>query len=149
MSVAYHNRRARPDLPYSYYDTPLALAHASDCLVCVLPGGAATRHLVDAAVLDALGPSGFLVNVGRGGVVDTTALIDALGNGQIAGAALDVFEGEPAVPEALRSLPNVVLTPHVAGRSPESLENTISLVLRNLAAFFAGDPVPTPVPSTA
>ena len=149
MSIAYHNRRARPDLPYSYYDTPLALAHASDCLVCVLPGGAATRHLVDAAVLDALGPSGFLVNVGRGGVVDTTALIDALGNGQIAGAALDVFEGEPAVPEALRSLPNVVLTPHVAGRSPESLENTISLVLRNLAAYFAGDPVPTPVPSTA
>ena len=149
MSVAYHNRRARPDLPYSYYDTPLALAHASDCLVCVLPGGAATRHLVDAAVLDALGPSGFLVNVGRGGVVDTTALIDALGNGQIAGAALDVFEGEPAVPEELRSLPNVVLTPHVAGRSPESLENTISLVLRNLAAYFAGDPVPTPVPSTA
>ncbi len=146
MTVAYHNRRPRPDAPFAYHDTPLALAHASDCLVCVLPGGPATRHMIGAAVLEALGPSGFLVNVGRGSVVDTAALVAALERGAIAGAALDVFEGEPAVPEALRRLPNVVLSPHVAGRSPESMENTIALVLRNLSAHFAGQPVLTPVP---
>ena len=98
-----------------------------------------------AAELEALGPDGFLVNVGRGSVVDTKALIEALEGGRIAGAGLDVVEGEPEVPEALRRLPNVLLTPHMAGRSPETAEAAISLVLQNLQARFAGRPVLTPV----
>ena len=146
MAVAYHNRRPRPDVPWPYVATLLELARGSDVLVVATPGGAGTRHLVDAGVLAALGPDGFLVNVGRGSVVDTAALVRALGDGTIAGAALDVIEGEPVVPDALRALPNVVLTPHMAGRSPQSVRATIDLVLANLVAHFTGVPVLTPVP---
>ena len=109
------------------------------------PAGVATRHMVGRAELDALGPAGFLVNVGRGSVVDTAALIEALGQGRLAGAALDVIEGEPVVPRALRDLPNVLLTPHMAGRSPESAAAAIQLLLDNLSAHFAGRPVLTRV----
>ena len=86
------------------------------------------------------------MNVGRGTVVDTDALVAALRERRIAGAALDVIDGEPDVPQALRDLPNVLITPHVAGRSPESVSATMTLVLKNLAAFFAGEKVLTPVP---
>ena len=112
----------------------------------VVPGGAATHHMVDAEVLACLGADGFLVNVGRGSVVDTGALVAALREGRLAGAALDVYEGEPSVPRALRDLPNILLTPHMAGRSPESVQATVTLLLENLHAHFAGRPVPTPVP---
>lgn len=146
MSVAYHNRTQRADIGYPYLPAPLALAEASDILMLVLPGGGATRHIIGAAELAALGPQGFLVNVGRGTNVDTAALIDALRTGGIAGAALDVIDGEPEVPAELRALPNVVFTPHMAGRSPESVAATVGLVIENLTAFFRGAPPPTPIP---
>jgi len=123
------------------------LAGAVDILVVATPGGANTRHLVDAQVLQALGTEGYLVNIARASVVDTQALVEALQRGQLAGAALDVFDDEPAVPDALKALDNTVLTPHVAGQSPEAARDTVALVLRNLQAFFAGEPVLTPVKS--
>lgn len=146
MTVGYYNRRPRPESGYTYHDSPLALAEASDFLVVATPGGADTRHLVNAAVLDALGPQGYLVNIARGSVVDTEALIAALAERRIAGAGLDVVEGEPVVPPALRKLDNVVLTPHSAGRSPEAVSATVALFLENATAHFAGKPVLTPVP---
>ncbi|QXH55259.1 2-hydroxyacid dehydrogenase [Pseudomonas maumuensis] len=145
MNVSYHSRTPRRDQAYTWYDSPLHLADAVDILVVATPGGAATRHLVDAPVLEALGAEGYLVNIARASVVDTTALVAALEQGVIAGAALDVFDDEPAVPAALKALGNTVLTPHVAGQSPEAARDTVSLVLRNLQAFFAGEPVLTPV----
>lgn len=145
MSVSYHNRRPREDLPYTYCSSPLQLAQASDLLIVATPGGAQTRHVIDAAVLAALGPEGFIVNIARASVVDTAALIDALQAQRIAGAALDVFDEEPQVPDALKALANVVLTPHVAGLSPEASEGTVRMVGNNLSAFFSGQPVLTPV----
>ena len=145
MQVSYHNRRPRTDVPYTWCESPLALAGEVDFLIVATPGGAGTRHLVDAAVLDALGPQGFLVNIARASVVDTDAMVAALREGRIAGAGLDVFDAEPEVPQALKALDNVVLTPHVAGQSPEAARDTVALVLRNLQAFFAGEPVLTPV----
>ncbi|TLP59220.1 MULTISPECIES: 2-hydroxyacid dehydrogenase [Pseudomonas] len=145
MHVSYHSRTPRPDVPYTWYDSPLHLAEAVDILVVATPGGAGTRHLVDAQVLAALGAEGYLVNIARASVVDTQALVAALQQGLIAGAALDVFDDEPAVPDALKALGNTVLTPHVAGQSPEAARDTVNLVLRNLQAFFAGEPVLTPV----
>ncbi|MNP35359.1 Glyoxylate/hydroxypyruvate reductase B [compost metagenome] len=145
MPVSYHSRTPREGVPYTWYDSPLHLAAAVDILVVATPGGANTQHLVDAQVLEALGGKGYLVNIARASVVDTQALITALQQGQLAGAALDVFDDEPAVPEALKALANTVLTPHVAGQSPEAACDTVTLVLRNLQAFFAGEPVLTPV----
>lgn len=145
MRVAYYNRRARPESGYTYFDNPRALAAASDFLVVATPGGAGTRHLVGAEVLDALGPNGYLVNIARGSVVDTAALIAALAEKRIAGAGLDVVDGEPQVPDALKQLDNVVLTPHSAGRSPEAVAATVTLFLQNATAHFAGKPVLTPV----
>ncbi len=147
MPVAYHARSERPDAGLPYLPSVLALAEWADVLVIAVPGGAATRHMVDAAVLAALGPRGFVVNVGRGSVVDTQALVAALRDGVIAGAGLDVVEGEPVVPEALRALRNVVFSPHIAGRSPAAVQATITLMLANLEAFFAGRAVLTPVPA--
>ena len=145
MSVGYHGRSPRSDVPYTWFDTPSQLAEAVDILVIATPGGAATRHLVDAQVLAALGREGYLVNIARASVVDTAALVLALQQGTIAGAALDVFDDEPNVSDALKALNNTVLTPHVAGQSPEAARDTVTLVLRNLQAFFAGEPVLTPV----
>ena len=146
MTVGYYNRRPRPESGYTYYDSALALAEASDFLVVATPGGADTRHLVNADVLEALGPQGYLVNIARGSVVDTEALIAALAGRRIAGVGLDVVEGEPVVPPALLKLDNVVLTPHSAGRSPEAVSATVALFLENATAHFAGKPVLTPVP---
>ncbi|WP_343718821.1 2-hydroxyacid dehydrogenase [Achromobacter dolens] len=146
MTVGYYNRRPRPESGYTYYDSALALAEASDFLVVATPGGADTRHLVNADVLEALGPQGYLVNIARGSVVDTEALIAALAGRRIAGAGLDVVEDEPVVPPALLKLDNVVLTPHSAGRSPEAVSATVALFLENATAHFAGKPVLTPVP---
>lgn len=146
MPIAYHNRHPRETSPYLYCPTPAALAAWSDIMVIATPGGGATLHLVDASVLEALGPAGFLVNIARGSVVDTNALIDALQNHRIRGAALDVLEGEPEVPAELAQLSNVVLTPHIAGRSPEAVAATLQLVIDNLSAHFSGQPAKTPVP---
>lgn len=145
MPISYHSRTPRQDLPYTWYDSPLHLAEAVDILLVATPGGADTRHLVDAPVLDALGAKGYLVNIARASVVDTQALVAALQQGRLAGAALDVFDDEPQVLDALKALANTVLTPHVAGQSPEAARDTVTLVLRNLQAFFAGEPVLTPV----
>lgn len=145
MSVGYHNRSPRDDVDYTFHDSPLQLAHSVDILVVATPGGAGTRALVDAPVLEALGPEGYLVNIARASVVDTGALVQALRQGFIAGAALDVFDDEPSVPDDLKALGNTLLTPHVAGLSPEAARDTVSLVLRNLQAFFAGEAVLTPV----
>ena len=145
MPISYHSRTLREDVPYTWYDSPLHLAEAVDIMVVATPGGANTQHLVDAQVLEALGGKGYLVNIARASVVDTDALVAALEQGKLAGAALDVFDDEPAVPDALKAMANTVLTPHVAGQSPEAARDTVTLVLHNLQAFFAGEPVLTPV----
>jgi lactate dehydrogenase-like 2-hydroxyacid dehydrogenase len=144
MSVA--SRSARAGLGYRYFPTPKALAAEVDFLVLITPGGAATRKLIDAEVLQALGSKGILVNVARGSVVDEAALVDALERGVIAGAGLDVFEAEPQVPERLRALPHVVLTPHIGSATHQTRQAMADLAFGNLAAHFAGRPVLTPVP---
>lgn len=145
MVVAYHNRKPRDDVDYAWHATAQELAAASDVLVVAAPGGAATLQMVNAEVLQALGPEGFLVNIARASVVDTEAMVHALIERRIAGAALDVFDDEPDVPGVLKSLDNVVLTPHVAGLSPEASEDSVTMVRDNLVAFFDGQPVLSPV----
>jgi len=149
MQIGYTARSARPGLPYKFFLTPAALAAQSDFLVLITPGGAATRGLVDAEVLRALGQGrgqGFLVNVARGSVVDEPALIAALEQGVIAGAALDVFANEPHVPERLRALPQVVLAPHIGSATTATRQAMADLAAANLRAHFAGQRPPTPVP---
>jgi len=146
MSIAYTARGAKPELPYAFHATPRELAAASDFLVVITPGGAATRRLIDAEVLRALGPEGYLVNVARGSVVDETALISALQQGTIAGAGLDVFENEPKVPEALRVLDNVVLVPHIGSATTQTRHAMAARAFANLEAHFAGRPLPSAVP---
>ena len=146
MSVAYTARSAKPALPYAFHATPRELASAVDFLVVITPGGAATRKLIDADVLRALGPEGYLVNVARGSVVDETALIAALQQGVIAGAALDVFENEPHVPEALRAMDKVVLAPHLGSATVQTRQAMAARALANLQAHFAGQPLPSAVP---
>lgn len=149
MTIAYTARHARPALSYRFLPTAAALAAESDFLVVITPGGAATRKLIDAGVLAALGPKGILVNVARGSVVDEAALIDALERGVIGGAALDVFEDEPRVPERLRALPQVVLAPHVGSATAATRQAMADLAMANLRAHFGGQPLPTPVPECA
>jgi D-3-phosphoglycerate dehydrogenase len=145
MEIGYHNRKPREGSPHQYFDSLEGLARWSDFLIVATPGGAGTRHLIDEAVFEALGPHGFVVNVSRGSVLDTAALAHALTAGTIAGAALDVYEGEPNPPEALLALRNVVLTPHVGGRSPEALAASAALFVENATLHFSGQPVMTPV----
>ena len=106
-----------------------------------MPGGPGPRGLVGREILDALGPRGYLINVGRGTVVDTDALVEALHENRIAGAALDVVAGEPQVPERLLTAPNLILTPHIASRSPESVAEAMKRISDNLKAHFAGEPL--------
>ncbi len=146
MRIAYTARSERSQLDYVYYPDATALAQAVDFLVIITPGGAATRGLIDAQVLQALGPDGYLVNVARGSVVDQDALIMALQSGTIAGAGLDVFVDEPNVPDALRALSNVVLTPHIGSGTRQTREAMGQLTFDNLHAHFAGQPLLTPVP---
>ena len=146
MSIAYTTRTARSDMPYRYFPSVVALAAEVDFLMVITPGGAATKGLISAEVLKALGPQGYLINVARGSVVDQTALIKALQDGVIAGAALDVFEDEPNVPEALRAMDNVVLTPHIASATWQTRHAMADLAFGNLQAHFAGKPLLTPVP---
>jgi lactate dehydrogenase-like 2-hydroxyacid dehydrogenase len=146
MSVAYTARSAKPALAYAFHATPSDLAAVSDFLVVITPGGAATRKLIDAEVLRALGPTGYLINVARGSVVDEAALIEALQQGTIAGAGLDVFENEPNVPEALRALDNVVLVPHIGSATTQTRHAMAARAFANLQAHFAGQPLPSAVP---
>ncbi len=146
MDIRYHTRSVRNDVSYTHEPSLTALASWSDFLLVITPGGAATRHLINAEVLRALGPQSYLINVARGSVVDEPALIAALQNGVIAGAGLDVYADEPRVPEALRALPNVVLTPHMASGTAQTRGAMSDLTLANLQAHFDGKPLPTPVP---
>lgn len=146
MSIAYTGRTQQPGVSYPYHASAKALAANVDFLVVITPGGEGTRRMIDAEVLRALGPKGILVNVARGSVVDERALIEALQQGVIAGAGLDVFEDEPRVPEALRALDNVVLTPHMASATHETRQAMADLALANLQAHFAGQPLLSPVP---
>jgi lactate dehydrogenase-like 2-hydroxyacid dehydrogenase len=145
LEVGYFSRTPKSDVPFPFFDSVLELARWCDYLVVATPGGAATRHLVNAAVLEALGPGGTLVNIARGSVVDTQALAAALASGRLASAGLDVYESEPQAPAELTGLPNVVLTPHIAGRSPEAMQASVDKVIANLAAWFSGRPLLTPV----
>lgn len=145
LEIGYHNRAPREGVAYRYFDRLDALAQWADFLIVATPGGGGTRHLIDRAVLDALGAHGFLVNVSRGSVVDTAALAAALREGRLAGAGLDVYEGEPEPPHALTGLDNVVLTPHMAGWSPEAFDRSVQQFIDNATRHFAGQPVLTPV----
>ncbi len=142
--IAYHSRSPK-DVPWTYHDSPVALATASDVLVVLTPGGAATKHLVDADVIEALGADGYLVNVARGSVVDEDALVQALEEGRIAGAGLDVFADEPRVPAALLDRDDVVLLPHVGSATVQTREAMATLVLDNVASFLAKGELVTPV----
>lgn len=146
LHIAYHDIKPMGDLVYRSYPTILELAAASDILLVACEGGAANRGIVNAEVLDALGPKGFLINTARGPIVDQPALIAALQTGGVAGAALDVLDGEPEVPAALMAMENVVLTPHIASSTHETRRAMADLVVDNLKAHFAGKPVLTPVP---
>ncbi|MGF6774278.1 lactate dehydrogenase-like 2-hydroxyacid dehydrogenase [Paraburkholderia sp. GAS199] len=145
MEIGYHNRKPREGSALRYFDSVQALAQWCDFLMVATPGGAGTRHLIDATVLEALGPSGFVVNVSRGSVLDTAALARALTAGTIAGAGLDVYEGEPKPPADLIGLHNVVLTPHVGGRSPEAITASVDNFIDNAKRHFAGEAVLTPI----
>jgi D-3-phosphoglycerate dehydrogenase len=145
LETGYHNRKPRAGATSRYFDSLLALAQWSDYLVIATPGGASTHHLIDRTVLEALGPKGFLINVSRGSVVDTAALAAALTEGTVAGAGLDVYEGEPHPPQALLPLRNVVLTPHTGGTSPESIAASVRNFIDNATRHFAGEAVLTPI----
>lgn len=146
MEVRYHSRRPVAEVEYAHEPALLELARWADFLVVITAGGPATRHLIDAGVLDALGPDGFLVNVARGSVVDEAALIRALAERRIAGAGLDVYENEPNVPAELMTLDNVVLLPHIASSTRETRQAMGDRVLANLQAFFDDGRVLSPVP---
>ena len=144
MTVGYHNR-SRKDVPYRYYASLLEMARDVDTLVVVVPGNATTRHLVGAEVLEALGPDGVLVNVGRGTVVDEAALIGALKTHTIRAAGLDVYEDEPNVPQELIDLDNAVLLPHVGSASKPTRRAMGQLVVDNLTSWFSEGRALTPV----
>lgn len=145
MSIGYHNRRSKDGVAHRYFDTLRGLATWADFLIVATPGGQGTQHLVGAEVLQALGPRGVLVNIARGSVVDTAALAVALQDGSLGAAGLDVYESEPQPPKALIGLVNVVLTPHVAGWSPESVEASVRRFLANADGYFSGTGVISPV----
>ena len=145
MEVRYHNRHRVNDVSFDYEASPTALARWADFFVIASAGGPGTRHLVSADVIEALGPQGFLINIARGSVVDEVALVDALVNKKIAGAALDVFDNEPLVPEALLAQDNVVLLPHIASGTNETRQAMADLTLANLRSFFAEGRLLTPV----
>ena len=148
VAIAYHGRRKQDDVAYAYYDDLVAMARAVDVLVVVAPASEATRGIVGAAVLEALGPRGILINVARGSLVDEPALIDALTSGTIHGAGLDVFASEPHVPAALVALDHVVLLPHVGSASTHTRERMGALMVENLTSWFAGRGPVTPVAET-
>jgi len=145
MDVRYHNRRARTDVPYGYEASLLELARWADFLVVATVGGAGTRHLVNREVIEALGPKGIIVNIARGPVIDEQALTAALESGKLGCAALDVFEYEPNVPDALKTSDNTVLLPHIGSATYETRLAMEDLMLQNLQAHFQTGKLVTPV----
>ena len=145
MQVRYHNRRQRDDVAYGYEASLVELARWADFLIVATVGGAGTRHLVNQEVLEALGPKGIVVNIARGPVIDETALVAALEAGKLGWAALDVFEHEPKVPQALLGSDQAVLLPHIGSATLETRQDMENLMLENLRAFFETGRVVTPV----
>jgi lactate dehydrogenase-like 2-hydroxyacid dehydrogenase len=144
--IRYGQPRPKDGIDFPHVPDPVTLAAWSDVLFVATPGGEPTRGLVDWRVIDALGPEGMLINIARGSVVDEPALVRALVEGRLGAAGLDVFADEPRAPEALFSLDNVVLLPHVGSATVETRRAMGQLVLDNLAAHFTGRPLLTPVP---
>jgi lactate dehydrogenase-like 2-hydroxyacid dehydrogenase len=136
MDIRYHNRRPVADTSIAHEPSLVELARWCDFLVVIVPGGAATKHLVNEEVLNALGPEGFLINVARGSVVDEAALVRALKEKRLGGAGLDVFEHEPQVPAELMALDNAVLVPHIGSATIETRAAMAQRVFDNLASFF-------------
>ncbi|MGC1260896.1 MAG: 2-hydroxyacid dehydrogenase [Jannaschia helgolandensis] len=143
--IHYHSR-SKKDVAYTYHDTAKSCAEAVEVLVAITPGGPSTQHMVNAEVLQALGSDGLFFNVARGSVVDERALVKALQDGVIAGAGLDVFAEEPKIPDALKSMDNVVLTPHVASGTHETRQAMGDLAVGNLTQWLKDGTVKTPVP---
>jgi len=148
LTVSYFGRKPQPGVSNRYYDDLVAMARDVDTLILVIPGGPATANLVNAEVLEALGPRGILINMARGSVVDEVALIAALKARKILRAGLDVFVGEPNIDPAFLALDNVTLLPHVGSASNHTRGAMGQLVVDNLLAFAAGKPPKTPVPET-
>jgi lactate dehydrogenase-like 2-hydroxyacid dehydrogenase len=148
IPVVYHSRRPRPDAPYPYYASLIEMAQAVDTLIAILPGGAATTNAIGAEVLTALGPRGVLINMGRGNAVDEDALVQALRDGTILAAGLDVFKAEPHVSQALLDLPNAVLFPHMGTNTIFTREAMGQLVADNLIGWFDRRAPLTPVPES-
>jgi lactate dehydrogenase-like 2-hydroxyacid dehydrogenase len=144
MDVGYHSR-SRYDLPFSYHASLEGLVEWCDILIVAVRAGADTHHIIDAAMLQKLGPNGTLINIARGSVVDQQALTRALKDNVIASAGLDVYEAEPHKPDALSELPNVVLAPHIGAHTDKSHIAMQDCVIANLTAFFAGRPLAYPV----
>lgn len=145
MMIAYHGPRHKDDVPYRYYPDLTTLARDADYLILACKGGPETKHLISRHVLEVMKPRAYLINIARGSVVDQDALVEKLVNRKIGGAGLDVFAHEPDVPGELKSLDNVVLTPHIGSATLETRAKMGQLVLDNLAAHFASQPLLTPV----
>jgi lactate dehydrogenase-like 2-hydroxyacid dehydrogenase len=148
VPVVYHSRHPQPDVPYRHYPTLVDMARDVDTLIIITPGGRGTRNLVNAEVLDALGPDGIVINMSRGTVVDDAALISALEERRIYSAGLDVFLNEPEVPKEYLEMHHVVLFPHLGSATVHTRSKMEQLVVDNLAAWAAGQPPLTPVPET-
>lgn len=144
--IRYHTRNKKPDSPYQYYDNLVDMARDVDVLFCITPGGAATHHLVNKDVMDALGPDGTLINVGRGPVVDEAEMVKALQEGRLGNAGLDVFEKEPQVPAELFDMDQVTLLPHVGSATVETRKAMGDLAVNNLRQFLRDGTVISPVP---
>jgi lactate dehydrogenase-like 2-hydroxyacid dehydrogenase len=144
LKIAYHGRQPQ-DLPHLFCSSLIELAETSDFLIIACPGGAETKHLIQADVLRALGPDGTLINIARGSVVDETALIQALKSGTIRAAGLDVFENEPHIPAELLACENAVMLPHVGSATHETRQAMAQLVIDNLTAHLASQPLLTAV----
>jgi lactate dehydrogenase-like 2-hydroxyacid dehydrogenase len=148
VPIVYHTRQPRPELAYRHYPQLIDMARAVDTLVVIVPGGPATRNMIDTPVLEALGPDGILINVARGSVVDEDALMAALRERKIMAAGLDVFVKEPEVPKELLTMENVVLLPHLGSASVFTREKMDQLLVDNIRAWAAAKPPLTPVPET-
>jgi lactate dehydrogenase-like 2-hydroxyacid dehydrogenase len=148
VPVVYHTRQKRPQLPYRHYPKLIDMARDADILLVIVPGGPGTANMINAEILDALGPDGILINMARGSVVDEPALIKALQEKRIMAAGLDVFAKEPEVPAELIAMDNVVLFPHLGSASVTTRDKMDQLVVDNILAWAAGKPPLTPVPET-
>jgi lactate dehydrogenase-like 2-hydroxyacid dehydrogenase len=148
VPVVYHTRHKRPEVAYRHYPKLIDMARDVDTLMVIVPGGASTQNMINAEVLDALGPSGILINMARGSVVDEPTLIKTLKDKRITAAGLDVFVKEPDVPKELIEMDNVVLFPHLGSASVHTRDKMDQLVVDNIAAWAAGKPPLTPVPET-